>query len=254
MLQCAVTGSTGELRAHLSHPVAQRDRPGRIACARKRSRCLVRRPRDVDAALGHHPHGFGVQRLRVAAGAARGDDVVAACVEQRLGDLRAGAVPGAEEQHAWLAAVRGAPDATRRRAGARARGAARRRPRRAARRTASGRAGSSCRARRPSCGADVRGPRSRSAPRWYETRLGALPSELGQLADPAVAPAEVGQQLPALGSATSWRNSSGVGVGGHRRRRYDHVRTRYIKQLDASRGTRRRTRSGAGGLSRARPA
>ena len=46
-----------------------------------------------------HPHRVRVQRLRMAAGATRLDDTAAESLGERLGDLRAGAVAGAQEQH-----------------------------------------------------------------------------------------------------------------------------------------------------------
>src|SRR3954468_24511460 len=39
-------------------------------------------PRDVDASFGHGPHGIGMQRLRMAAGAASPDGVGGAMLEQ----------------------------------------------------------------------------------------------------------------------------------------------------------------------------
>jgi hypothetical protein len=56
-------------------------------------------PADVDAVLAHDPHRLRVQRLRTAARAGHLDPAAGQLPEQRLGDLRAAAVPGAEEQH-----------------------------------------------------------------------------------------------------------------------------------------------------------
>ncbi len=89
----------GELRADLADPVAQADHvpeplPG------ERVQVLGPAPADVDAVLVHDQHRLRVQRLGLAARAGRLDRVPAELSEQRLGQLRAGAVPGAQEQHA----------------------------------------------------------------------------------------------------------------------------------------------------------
>jgi hypothetical protein len=91
----------GELRADLADPVAQRDHvaeplPGELL------QVLGPAPADVDAVLAHDPHRLRVQRLRTLTAAARAGHLNPApgqLAEQRLGDLRAAAVPGAEEQH-----------------------------------------------------------------------------------------------------------------------------------------------------------
>ena len=191
-------GSPGELGTHLAHPVAQRDHAveARVDEAVEVLRAPVRRCRC--------PARPSPARRRGAAASGALPALRATTVwplrslEQRLGHLRARAVPGAEEQHAAASrpgargAVAGVPGARERR------DAARRRPRRAGRRSAPGRAGSRCRGRRPSCAATSRGPR-RAAHRGG-TRRGSGPCrQLGQLADPTVAPAQLGEQLPALG-------------------------------------------------------
>ena len=88
----------GELRADLADPVAQRDHvaeplPGELL------QVLGPAPADVDAVLAHDPHRLRMQRLGTAARAGRLDRAPGQLSEQRLGHLRAGAVPGAEEQH-----------------------------------------------------------------------------------------------------------------------------------------------------------
>ena len=89
----------GEFRADLADPVAQADHvpeplPG------ERVQVLDPVPADVDAVLAHDQHRVRVQRLGLAARAGRLDHVPAELSEQRLGHLRAGAVAGAQEQHA----------------------------------------------------------------------------------------------------------------------------------------------------------
>jgi hypothetical protein len=58
-----------------------------------------------------HPHGVRVQRLGVAAGAGGGDGARRPVLDERFGDLRAGAVAGAQEQQSrasasWLGDIR----------------------------------------------------------------------------------------------------------------------------------------------------
>jgi hypothetical protein len=57
-------------------------------------------PGDVDAALAHHPHRVGMQRVRVAARASRADRAAGQLPGEHLGDLRARAIARAQEQHA----------------------------------------------------------------------------------------------------------------------------------------------------------
>jgi hypothetical protein len=57
-------------------------------------------PAQIDPAGAHDAHRVGVQRLGVAPGAARLDRATAEPLGQRLGHLRAGAVAGAQEEHA----------------------------------------------------------------------------------------------------------------------------------------------------------
>ena len=87
-------GKSGQISRTLSHSVITRSKrdPGELP------QVLGGVGGDVDAPLGHHPHGVGVERLGVAPCAARVDGVPGALDEQRLGDLRPGAVAGAEEQ------------------------------------------------------------------------------------------------------------------------------------------------------------
>ena len=103
-------GVRRELGADLADPVAQRDHD--VEALRDELVEVLGAVRaDVDAALLHHPHRVGMQRLRMAARATRPrpcpSDIV---LEQRLGDLRPCAVPGAQEQD-----PRPATPATRRR-------------------------------------------------------------------------------------------------------------------------------------------
>ena len=71
MLQCIAVGRAGELGAHLADAVAQRDHVVEPLTPTNSSRCLERRPADVDAALAHDPHRVGMKWLGMAAGAAR---------------------------------------------------------------------------------------------------------------------------------------------------------------------------------------
>ena len=59
-------GNSGQISRTLSQSVMTRSKRVRA----KRSRCLVVSAGDVDAALGHHPHGVRVERLGMAPGAA----------------------------------------------------------------------------------------------------------------------------------------------------------------------------------------
>ena len=88
-------GNSGQISRTRSHRLITY--PNR--CPANVSRCLVAVPADVDAVLAHDQYRVRVQRLGLAARAGRLDRVPAELAEQRLGHLRAGAVPGAQEQH-----------------------------------------------------------------------------------------------------------------------------------------------------------
>ena len=174
MLQWISLGSAGELGAHLAHPVAQADHPVE-ALAGEHAEVLRAPAGEVDAVLAHHPHRVGVQRLGMAAGAARLD---------RAAGRAARRAPRPSGSERCCRCTGTAP--ARRRTGGRRRAAARRerqarvqRPAgraTAARRSAPDRACS--RLSRPS--AELRrvdtSPPSRSWPRWYETRFCGSPT------------------------------------------------------------------------------
>ena len=92
-------GLTGELGAHLAHPVTQADHPVE-ALVGEQVQMLRRVAGQVDAVLvSHHPHRVGVQRLGMAAGAVRLDGPTGTSPGQRLGHLGTSAVARAQEQH-----------------------------------------------------------------------------------------------------------------------------------------------------------
>ena len=86
-----------KLWADLAHLVAKGDHPVEAVTGEARER-LRRTSRNIDAALGHGPHGVGMQRLGMAAGAPGLDRAGGAVLDEGLGDLRTGAVAGAQEQ------------------------------------------------------------------------------------------------------------------------------------------------------------
>jgi hypothetical protein len=87
----------GEFRADLAHLVAQRDDSVEPVAgeAGERLRGTVG---DVDAAFRHDPHRVRVQRLGVAPRATGVDSARGSVFDEGFGDLRAGAVAGAEEE------------------------------------------------------------------------------------------------------------------------------------------------------------
>ena len=88
-----------ELGTDFPDPVAQRDHD--VETLRDELvQVLGAVPADVDTAPLHHAHRVGVQRLRVAAGAVRSYCSGRHVFEERLRDLRARAVPRAQEQDA----------------------------------------------------------------------------------------------------------------------------------------------------------
>ena len=202
-------GVAGELGADLPHPVAQRDDPVEAGPGEP-AQVLGRSPGDVDAPLGHDAHGVGMQRLGVAARAAGVDRAVRPVLEQRLGDLRAGAVAGAQEQH------------PRRRVDRR-----RRRRRRAARPSAGVQRGAGV-GEQLAAAAQVepvvgvatvgraapgrrRARRRAARARWYETRFCGLPDQRSTSSPhPPVARASSRSTCQRRASAISRRNSSGA--------------------------------------------
>src|SRR5215211_4603039 len=92
-------GRPWELGAYLAHAIAEADHvvealPGELA------QMLGATPGEVDVALAHHADRVGVKRLRMAARAVRAEGAVGQPLREGLGDLRARAVAGAEEEHA----------------------------------------------------------------------------------------------------------------------------------------------------------
>src|SRR4051812_18152197 len=88
----------GELRADLAHAVAERDDVVE-AVGLELAQVLRAPPRDPEAAVAHHAHRLGAERLRVAARAACADRAAGALLDEGLRELRACAVAGAQEQH-----------------------------------------------------------------------------------------------------------------------------------------------------------
>src|SRR4051812_11240312 len=86
-----------ELAADLAPAVPEADHVVE-ALARELVEVLGAPRRDVDAALAHHAHGVGVERLGAAARARRADGAAREVCAERLGHLRARAVAGAQEQ------------------------------------------------------------------------------------------------------------------------------------------------------------
>src|SRR5206468_6220651 len=84
--------------AYLAHFVAQRDDPVE-SCTGEAAEVLGRSSGNVDAALGHRPYRVRMQRLGMAAGATGADGPTRQVLEEGLGHLGPGAVPGTEEQH-----------------------------------------------------------------------------------------------------------------------------------------------------------
>ena len=93
----ANAGHTSRTRSHRVITVSNR-------CGRNSSTCFVRFALMSMPYVAQDTDGVRVQRLRMAAGAGRLDRPGGHVLEQRLGDLRSGAVPRAHEQHAPLAA------------------------------------------------------------------------------------------------------------------------------------------------------
>ena len=97
MLQCTRSGcdgNSGHTSRTRSHSVITTSK----RCATNSSTMLGAVPADVDPALPHHPHRVGMQRLRMAPGRRGCDGALRHRLEQRFGDLRSRAVPGAQEQ------------------------------------------------------------------------------------------------------------------------------------------------------------
>ena len=89
-------GNSGQTSRTRSHRLITRSK----RCSANTLEVLRALPGQVDAVLvSHHPHGVGVQRLGVAAGAVRLDPSAGAGPGQRFGHLGAGAVARAQEQH-----------------------------------------------------------------------------------------------------------------------------------------------------------
>src|ERR687885_2413163 len=84
-------GVAGELGADLAHAVAEADHVVELFLG-ELTQVLGAPTAELDAALAHHPHGVRVQRLEMASGAAGLDRAAAELLDDRLGDLRAGAV------------------------------------------------------------------------------------------------------------------------------------------------------------------
>ena len=122
MLQWIELGCAGELGADLAHAIAEADHVVEAPIT-ELAQVLGAAPGEVDAALAHHPHRVGMQGLRMAAGAGCAHRSAGQLLAERLGDLRAGAVAGAQEQHVrerGAALARGRRQAgVQRRAGAR---------------------------------------------------------------------------------------------------------------------------------------
>ena len=153
-----------ELGTDLPDPVAQRDHD--VETLRDELvQVLGAVPADVDTALLHHAHRVGVQRLRVAAGAVGPNRSGRHVFEERLRDLRARAVPRAQEQDALPAtrAPRGRP-ARAWPGRATARDGARHPPLAAALGSERDRSRSSGRGRPPSCAAPTRARRHAADP------------------------------------------------------------------------------------------
>src|SRR4051812_33156236 len=94
-------GAAGELGADLAYAVAQADHVVE-ALGRELVEVLGSAPGQVDAAVAHHSHGVGVQRLWVAARARRAHGAAGELLGEGLGHLRARAVARAQEQHPRL--------------------------------------------------------------------------------------------------------------------------------------------------------
>src|SRR5918995_455139 len=88
---------TGKLGADLPHAVAEADHVVEaLPC--ELAEVLGAAARWVNPALAQDAQRVGVKRLGMAAGADRLDPAVGELLDQRLGDLRARAVPGTQEQ------------------------------------------------------------------------------------------------------------------------------------------------------------
>jgi hypothetical protein len=101
-------GRAGELGADLADAIAEADHVVE-ALAAELVEMLGSAAGEVDPALAHHAHRVRVQRLRLAAGAQRLDLAPAQALDERFGDLRAGAVAGAEEEDARRACTTARP-------------------------------------------------------------------------------------------------------------------------------------------------
>src|SRR3954451_9548933 len=91
-------GSAGELGADLAYAIAEADYVIE-ALLRELAQVFGPAAGKVDVALAHHPHRVGMQRLRMAARACRSHSDAGQLLAERLGDLGARAVAGAQEQH-----------------------------------------------------------------------------------------------------------------------------------------------------------
>jgi hypothetical protein len=109
-------GVAREFGADLAHAVAEADRVVEALIA-ELAQVLGAPAAEVDAALPHHPHGVGVKRLGMATGALSLDGVARELLDERLGDLRPGAVARAEEQHPRAGGLRRSIPPARRRRG-----------------------------------------------------------------------------------------------------------------------------------------
>ena len=103
MLQWISSGRR-ELGADLAHAIAEADHVVE-ALGGELAEVLGTPPRDIDAALAHHPHRVGMQRLGMAARACRAHRAAGQPLGERLGDLRARAVARAQEQYVRDAAA-----------------------------------------------------------------------------------------------------------------------------------------------------
>ena len=85
-----------ELRANFADLVAQRDHVVEVVAAELRDG-LGSRDGDVDADFSEHLDRIRMNRLRMTAGAEHVDGAARRVTKQRLGDLRASAVAGADK-------------------------------------------------------------------------------------------------------------------------------------------------------------
>jgi hypothetical protein len=91
------TRNTGELRAYLSDSVTEGDHVIEAASG-EGAEMLGRSPTDVDSPLRRYADGVGMERLGMASGATGLDLAAREPDEKGFGDLRAGAVAGAEKK------------------------------------------------------------------------------------------------------------------------------------------------------------